>query len=53
VVIPVTGKTPLRAVRVSDALWQAAQVKARERGEDVSVVIRRALERYVKRKDKS
>jgi predicted transcriptional regulator len=44
------GKTPVRTVRVPDALWRAAQSRARERGEDVSAVIRRALERYVKRK---
>lgn len=42
--------TPIRGVRVPDELWQAAQAKARERGEDVSAVIRAALERYVKRK---
>lgn len=40
---------PARAVRVEDHLWQAAQAKAHERGETVSDVIRRALERYVRR----
>lgn len=40
---------PARAVRVEDTLWQAAQAKAADRGETVSDVIRRALERYVKR----
>jgi predicted HicB family RNase H-like nuclease len=40
---------PHRAVRVEDRLWRAAQAKAAERGETVSEVIRRALERYVKR----
>lgn len=39
-----------RNVRVPDELWQAATAKAREKGEDVSTVIRRALERYVRSK---
>ena len=38
-----------RAVRVERELWDAAKAKAEERGETVSDVIRRALERYVKR----
>lgn len=41
--------TPLRAVRVPDKVWAAAQAKAKERGESVSDVIRRALERYARR----
>jgi negative regulator of replication initiation len=41
--------TPLRNVRVADDLWQAAMSKAAERGETVSDVVRRALERYVSR----
>lgn len=41
--------TPNRVVRVSDELWQAAQAKAAEKGETISEVVRRALERYVKR----
>lgn len=40
---------PGRMVRVEDALWQAVQAKAAERGETVSNVIRRALERYIRR----
>jgi predicted HicB family RNase H-like nuclease len=40
--------TPLRNVRVADALWQAAMAKALDRGENLSEVIRRALEKYVK-----
>lgn len=39
---------PARAVRVPDGLWHAAQEKATQRGETVSDVIRRALEKYVK-----
>lgn len=42
--------TTRRTVRVPDALWQAAQAKAQGRGEDLSAVIRAALERYVKRR---
>lgn len=41
--------TPARAVRVPDDLWRAAQDKAEREGTTVSNVIRRALERYVKR----
>ena len=40
--------TPLRNVRVPDDLWYAAMSKALERGESLSEVIRRALERYAK-----
>ena len=40
---------PARAVRVPDELWRAAKEKAAERGESVSDVIRKALERYAKR----
>lgn len=40
---------PARAIRVEDALWKAAQAKATERGETVSDVVRRCLERYVRR----
>ncbi len=47
--MPNQPKTPLRNVRVSDELWQAALLKAEERGETVSNVVRRALERYVAR----
>jgi len=41
------AENPARAVRVEDGLWRAAQQAAAERGETVSDVIRRALERYV------
>lgn len=40
---------PARALRVEDALWKAAQAKAAERGESVSDVLRKCLERYVRR----
>jgi predicted HicB family RNase H-like nuclease len=39
-----------KAVRVPNDLWKAAQTKADERGEYLSEVIRKALERYVSRK---
>jgi antitoxin component of RelBE/YafQ-DinJ toxin-antitoxin module len=38
--------TPGRLVRIPDDLWRAAQNVAKERGETVSDVIRRALIRY-------
>lgn len=41
--------TPPRSIRIGEELWRAAQVKAAERGETVTDVIVRALERYVKR----
>lgn len=41
--------TPLRNIRVNEELWRAAMTKAEERGETLSDVIRRALERYAKR----
>ncbi len=47
--VPNQEKTPRRTVRVPDEVWQAAQAKAEERGETLSDVIRRALERYAKR----
>lgn len=46
--MPNRPKTPARAVRISEPLWRAAQERAAERGETVTDVIRRALERYVR-----
>jgi predicted transcriptional regulator len=43
------GSSSLRSVRVPDEVWAAALDKASERDETVSEVIRKALERYVKR----
>jgi hypothetical protein len=40
--------TPLRNVRVGP-LWDEAMAIAEKRGENLSEVIRQALERYVKR----
>jgi len=38
-----------RAIRISDELWSAALAKAKERGETVSDIVRKALERYITR----
>jgi predicted DNA-binding protein len=38
-----------RAIRIPDELWHAALDKAAEKGDTVSDIVRRALERYVKR----
>lgn len=48
--MPNKPKTPLRAIRISDELWQAAQAKAAEKGETVTDVLRRSLEKYVRTK---
>jgi hypothetical protein len=47
--MPNAPKTPSRNVRVPDDLWQTAMAKALDRGETLSDVIRKALERYVAR----
>lgn len=39
---------PARSVRVPDPLWEAAKVRAAERGETVTDVLVRALRRYVR-----
>lgn len=48
--VPNAPKTPLRSFRIPDEVYKAAQEKAAERGESVSDVVRKALERYAKRK---
>ena len=42
------AETPHRSVRVPDELWQDAKRAAADRGETVTDVILRALERYVR-----
>lgn len=42
------GTTPARSVRVPEDLWQAAKVRAEEKGETVTDAIVRALKRYVR-----
>jgi antitoxin component of RelBE/YafQ-DinJ toxin-antitoxin module len=37
---------PCRAIRVDDELWEAAKVRAAERGESVSEAVRAFLRRY-------
>jgi hypothetical protein len=49
-VTPNPNHTPPRSIRIGEELWQAAKAKAAERGETVTDVIVRALERYVKAK---
>lgn len=46
--VPNAPKTPLRSFRIPDDLYRAAQAAAAEKGESMSDVVRRALERYVK-----
>lgn len=46
--MPNQPKTPKRSIRVADELWTRALTVARERGESLSDVLRRALERYVR-----
>lgn len=43
------GETPLRAVRVDDPLWEAAQARAKENGDNLSAIIRDALRQYIDR----
>jgi predicted DNA-binding protein len=40
----------MRSLRVPEDLWERAKAKADERQENLSDVIREALERYVKRR---
>lgn len=47
---PATGKTPLRNVRVSDELWNAAMAEAKEEGRSLTDVIVSDLHRYVNRR---
>lgn len=46
--VPNQEKTPRRTVRVPDDVWQPAARKARDNGENVSEVIRRALADYLR-----
>lgn len=47
--VPNQPKTPIKCFRIPEELYAAAQAKAAERGESVSEVVRKALERYVRR----
>jgi Lon protease-like protein len=48
-VVPNQPKTPMHSFRCSDQLWEDAKRVAGEREETVADVLRKALERYVKR----
>jgi predicted HicB family RNase H-like nuclease len=48
--MPNAPKTPQRTFRIPDEVYKAAQVKAAEKGESLSDVVRKALERYAKRR---
>jgi predicted transcriptional regulator len=48
--VPNTPGTPRRTIRVPDALWEAAAEKAKTEDTDLSTIIRKALERYVRRR---
>lgn len=48
--VPNKPKTPLKSFRIPVELYRKAQEVAAERGETVSDVVRRALERYVRAK---
>jgi predicted transcriptional regulator len=47
--MPNQPKTPGKNIRIPDDLWNRALAVAHSRGESLSAVLRRALERYVKR----
>lgn len=48
--MPNQPKTPARAVRISDDLWEAAQEVAAADGETVSDLVRSGLERELRRR---
>jgi predicted HicB family RNase H-like nuclease len=43
-------KQPIRAIRISDEIWHAAQGRAAAEGRSVSSVVVEALRRYGKKK---
>jgi hypothetical protein len=45
--------TPLRAIRINDRLWLAAQIKADQEDRNVSEVIRTQLETWIDQGGKS
>lgn len=42
------GNTPNRTIRIDDEIWEPAAVASKANGENLSVVIRRALIQYLK-----
>lgn len=51
--MPNAPKTPLHSFRCPDELWDAAKAAADENGETLADVLRRSLERYVKRSQRN
>lgn len=47
--VPNKPKTPIRSFRIPQDEYDAAKVKADERGETLTDVVRRSLRRYAKR----
>lgn len=47
--VPNQPKTPIRSFRIPDDVYDAAKAKAAERGETLTDVVKKALERYAKR----
>lgn len=45
--IEMSKGTKIRTVRIDDALWEAAQAKAAEQGENLSEILRARLQEYV------
>lgn len=48
--VPNKPKMPMRTIRIPDELWAAAQAKAEAEGVTVSEVVRRELERWVRKR---
>lgn len=48
--MPNQPKTPIKCFRINAELYAAAQAKAAERGETLTSVVVRALQRYVRSK---
>jgi hypothetical protein len=43
---PATGKTPVRSVRVAEAIWRPALERARAEGKTITQVITELLRKY-------
>lgn len=49
VMTPNKPKTPMKSFRIPEQTYREAQAKAASRGETLTDVVRRALERYARR----
>jgi predicted DNA-binding protein len=47
--VPNKPKTPIRAVRIPDDVWEALRAAAEKNNETAADVLRRAAEAYIKR----